>query len=209
MQRNNIFLVISAPSGTGKTTIINRILSEDDRLEFVISTTSRKSRKGEIESGCYHFIAEEEFRRRIENDEFIEWSLVHGSYYGITKEEFDRVRDIGRIPIFDIDVQGAKKLKVRLEGAVFIFVIPPSIEVLKERLFVRGTDSEEETRIRLNNVKNELKEFDNYDYIIINDSIDDAVEDLKAILRAELCKNKAKALRILEMLEVDCDSSSR
>lgn len=187
-QKNNLSIIVSAPSGAGKTTIISRLLSEDDKCEFVISMTTRKARSGELDGQSYYFTNVNDFQSKIENNEFIEWSLVHDNYYGVLKKEFDRIISIGKIPLFDVDVQGANKLKNIIKGAVYVFIVPPSIEVLKERLMNRGANTEEEIDLRIKNALNELKELKKYDYIIINNKIDEALLDFKAILRAELCK---------------------
>jgi guanylate kinase len=187
-QKNKLSVVVSAPSGAGKTTIINRLLSEDNKCEFVISTTTRQPRNGEINGQSYYFTSVENFKEKIQNNELIEWSLVHKNYYGITKKEFDRIISIGKIPLFDVDVQGAEKLKKILIGAVFIFIIPPSMEILSKRLRNRGTDTEEQINIRIQNALKELKKVKNYDYVIVNNELEESILDFKAILRAELCK---------------------
>lgn len=201
MRKNDIFIIVSAPSGCGKTTIIEKFLSRDHRFEFVVSTTSRKKRKGEIEGKNYNFISSNEFIDLINIDALVEWSIVHENYYGITKKEFDRIQSVGKIPIFDVDVQGALKLKDKLRNAVFIFIIPPSFEILRERLIKRKTDSKKSIDVRLQNAKKELKQANLFDYIIVNDFIENAVDDLCAIIRAELCKNKTAAHNLLNMLE--------
>ena len=190
MHKNDLILIVSAPSGAGKTTIINRLLSEDKRCEFVISTTTRKPRNDEIHGRSYYFTTVDEFKKQIKNGKFIEWAIVHQNYYGVTKKEFDRIQTLGKIPLFDVDVQGAKKLKNMFKEAIYIFIAPPTIEGLRERLKNRGTDSEEEINLRIQNAVNELKELKNYDYIIINNDIEESLLDIKAILRAELCKRK-------------------
>ncbi|MFH0974645.1 MAG: guanylate kinase [Spirochaetota bacterium] len=187
--KNNFSVVVSAPSGAGKTTIINKLLSEDPGYEFVISTTTRPPRKGEKDGINYYFTTIEDFRNKIKTNKFIEWSLVHQNYYGIAKKEFDRIIALGKIPLFDIDVQGALKLKKILKDAVYIFIIPPSIEILKTRLMKRNTDSKQQINIRIQNALKELKKIKHYDYIIVNENIKDSVLDFKAILRAEFCKN--------------------
>jgi guanylate kinase len=189
-QKNNLSIVVSAPSGAGKTTIINRLLSEDNKCEFVISTTTRLPRDGEVNGQSYYFTSIDDFKQKIQNDELIEWSLVHKNYYGITKKEFDRIISIGKIPLFDVDVQGAEKLQKILTGAVFIFIIPPSMDILSKRLRNRGTDTEEQINIRIKNALKELNKAKNYDYIIINNGLDESVSDFKAILRAELCRTR-------------------
>lgn len=194
-QKNNLSIIVSAPSGAGKTTIISRLLSEDDKCAFVISTTTRKARNGELDGQSYYFTTVNDFLLKIENNEFIEWSLVHDNYYGVLKKEFDRIISIGKIPLFDVDVQGANKLKNIIKGAVYVFIVPPSIEILKERLMNRGANTEEEIDLRIKNALNELKELKKYDYIIINNKIDEALLDFKAILRAESCKRNKSIIK--------------
>ncbi len=195
MQKNELAFVVSAPSGAGKTTIIKRLLSEDKRLGFVISTTTRKPRSDETDGLSYYFTTIDNFKRKIDANEFIEWSVVHQNYYGVTKKEFDRILSIGRIPLFDVDVQGAKILKSTLKGAIYIFIVPPSIEGLKQRLLNRGTDTKEVINLRIQNAIKELKEVNNYDYIIVNNEIEEALLDIKAILRVELLKKKVRTLK--------------
>ncbi len=201
MRKNDIFIIVSAPSGCGKTSIIKRLLTRDDRYEFVVSTTARQKRKGETGSVDYYFISEKEFKDLIKKNALIEWSIVHENYYGITKKEFDRINSAGRIPIFEVDIQGAVKLKEILKKAVFIFIVPPSFEVLRKRLVARKTDSKKSIEIRLQNARGEIKKVGLFDYIIVNDVIDRAVDDLNAIIRAELCRNKFTAHKLLDILE--------
>jgi len=185
---NDISIVVSAPSGTGKTTIIQEVIRDFGNLEFVISTTTRKRRSTETADKFYYFVEEGEFRKSIEAGDFIEWALVHENYYGITKKEIDRIRNTGKIPIFDVDVQGARTLRGRLSNAVFVYIVPPSLEVLHERLRGRGTDSEEQIGIRMKNAVDELRHYHYYDYIIINNSIPEACDCFRSILKAECCK---------------------
>ncbi|MBN2040975.1 MAG: guanylate kinase [Spirochaetes bacterium] len=194
MQKNDLVLVVSAPSGAGKTTIINKLLSEDDRFEFVISTTTRPPRNNEQEGSSYYFVSIEDFQHKIEKSDFFEWAEVHKNYYGVTKKEFDRILSLRKIPLFDVDVQGAKKLKEILGSGntVFVFISPPSIEGLRDRLKNRGTDSEEVINLRIQNAVNELNELNNFDYLIVNNDIDESLLDLKAIMRAEFCKIRSK-----------------
>lgn len=201
MQKNDIFIIVSAPSGGGKTTIIQRLISIDEKLEFVVSATTREKRDGEVEGRSYYFLSPGEFKHLIDNDSLIEWSLVHQNYYGISKKEFDRIRSLERIPIFDVDVQGAVKLKQILDNAVFIFIIPPSFRVLRERLEKRGTDSRKSIEIRLQNAKKELKKIGIFDYIVVNNDIDTAAADLHSIIRAESCRNKTTADKLMKILE--------
>jgi guanylate kinase len=192
----DISIVVSAPSGTGKTSIIQEVIRGSDFFEFVVSTTTRPRRRTEVADKNYYFIGIDEFRGMIDHDEFIEWALVHENYYGITKKEIDRIKGTGKIPIFDVDVQGARTLRGRVENALFIYIVPPSLEVLQQRLRGRGTDSEEQISIRMKNAVDELRQYHYYDYIIINNSIPDSCEYFKAILMAEYCKRERIEPRI-------------
>ncbi len=208
MKVNNLSVVISAPSGAGKTTLINRLLSADDRFVFSISTTTRPKRAGETDGGSYYFVAESEFQELIKRDAFIEWARVHGNYYGTTKKEIDRICRAGKIPIFDVDVQGARTLQGKLDNAVYLFIVPPSREVLESRLRNRKTDSEEQIQIRMRNALREMKEYDLYDYIIVNDDLDVALNQLGSIVTAELCRKDKVSNIITGILEEDSDHSA-
>jgi guanylate kinase len=185
---NKPSFVVSAPSGAGKTTLINMLLSVDDRFGFSISTTTRPVRPGEIEGKSYYFTDVAGFRAMIEEGAFVEWARVHGNYYGTAKKEIDRILNTGKIPIFDVDVQGARAMKNAVDGAAYIFIVPPSREVLELRLRNRKTDSEEQIQIRLRNAIRELKEYALYDYIVVNDDLDTALNQVRSIVTAELCK---------------------
>ncbi len=208
MKANNLSVVISAPSGAGKTTLINKLLSSDARFEFSVSTTTRSRREGEKAGKSYEFIDEARFHDLIGQEAFVEWAMVHGNYYGTTKKEIDRIRSAGKIPIFDVDVQGARTLKGRLDGAVYIFIVPPSREVLESRLRNRKTDSAEQIQIRLSNAIRELGEYAQYDYIIVNDDIDVALNEVRSIVTAELCKTDFVYHIITDMLEDSSDNSA-
>ncbi len=181
-------IVISAPSGAGKTTLISRLVDEMGDLEFSISTTTRDPRIGETEGISYYFITKQDFVKKIDEDAFIEWAVVHGNYYGTSKKEIDRITAGGHIPIFDVDVQGSRTLRKKLEDAVFILIVPPSIEELENRLRKRNTDSDSVIRLRLKNAIGELKNHDIFDYIVVNDDLERALSDLKSIITAEKCR---------------------
>jgi guanylate kinase len=208
LKANNLSVVISAPSGAGKTTLINRLLSADDRFEFSISTTTRPRREGEKAGRSYDFTDEAQFREMIGQDAFVEWAKVHGNYYGTSKKEIDRICCNGKIPIFDVDVQGARTLKCRLDSAVYIFIVPPSREVLESRLRNRKTDSEEQIQIRLRNAIKELGEYTQYDYIVVNDDLEVALNELRSIVTAELCKTDYVYHIITDILEESSDNSA-
>ena len=201
MKANNLSFVISAPSGAGKTTLINMLLAADDRLGFSVSTTTRPKRPAETDGSSYYFTDEAHFRVLIDQCAFIEWAKVHGNYYGTAKKEIDRIRNIGKIPIFDVDVQGARTLQTVLDGAAFIFIVPPSREVLELRLRHRKTDSEEQIQIRLRNAIRELHEFELYDYIVVNDDLDTALNQIRSIMTAEMCKKDRVSDIITGILE--------
>ncbi len=194
-------LVISAPSGAGKTTLISRLLKTDASFMFSVSTTTRHKRSYESEGADYNFVTKEFFLKMIEDGEFVEWAEVYGNYYGTTKKEVDRIKKSGKIPLFDVDIQGAKNLKSRLEGGVYVFIIPPSAEVLKERLVGRQTESKEQLNIRLKNAGNEIAEYGIFDYVIANNDIDEAFTKLVAIITAEKCRIRNIESMICDILE--------
>ena len=208
MQLNSLVIVISAPSGSGKTTLIKNLLQLDNRFLFAVSTTTREKRRDEIDGENYYFVTVPEFQRMIANNELIEWNKVHDNLYGITKKEIDRIKDVGKIPILDVDVQGAVVLKKLIDSAAFVFIVPPTRRDLEQRLRNRKTDSDEQISIRLANSIREIKEFRLYDYIIVNDDLDEAVRNLQAIVTAELCRKDRVAYVIDEILEEIDDNSA-
>jgi len=193
--------VISAPSGAGKTTLIKKLLKNRHEFDFSISTTTRKSRKNEQEDVDYYFVDENSFKESIDNNEFVEWAFVHGNYYGTYQKEIDRIRANGKIPLFDVDIQGAEQLRDRLVEATFIFIVPPSLAILETRLRNRKTESEEQIKLRLKNSKKELAKYNIFDYIIINDNLGEAFRNLLAIIDSECCKLSQMEEVIKKMLE--------
>lgn len=196
-----MIFVISAPSGAGKTTLINRLLKTESSFMFSISTTTRPVRQGEIDGVNYHFVPKEDFCRMIENDEFLEWAEVYGNYYGTTKKEVDRIRKSGKIPLFDVDIQGSRNLKNMIQDGVYVFIIPPSLEVLKERLTGRKTEDSEQLKLRMKNAYNEISEYTNFDYVIINCNLESAFNRLMSIVNAEKCRLKNIKSEIENILE--------
>lgn len=201
MKVNNLSIVVSAPSGTGKTTLIYRLLKKVPELSFVTSTTTREKRINEEEGKNYYYVSGAEFEEMLENNEFLEWAKVHGNNYGTTKKEVDRIKDAGQIPVFDVDVQGARNLKSIMGGAVFIFIIPPSMEALRTRLRDRGTDSAEQIETRLNNAIAELEEYTMYDYMVVNEQIDLALSDLYSIIRSQMLTRAAMEEKVKMIME--------
>lgn len=194
-------LIISAPSGAGKTTIIRRLMDENPLLAFSVSTTTRKMREGEIEGDSYYYTDHETFQRMVDAGEFVEWAKVHTNFYGTAKKEVDRIRAAGKIPVFDVDVQGARNLRDNIDDAVLIFILPPSIDSLVERLRHRNTESEEELAIRIDNAIRELREYRNYDYFVINDRLEEAIADTRSVIRAELLRRDRMIDKVGAILE--------
>lgn len=209
MSRNNFTIVITAPSGAGKTTIIHRALEEMEDIEFSVSATTRAARKGERDGIDYYFISQEEFCRQIGEDEFAEWAEVHGNLYGTQKKELDRIQNMGKIPLLDIDVQGCLSLKDKMgDSAVYIFILPPSMNVLEERLRKRGTDSCEQIELRLKTAVSEIAQYAISDYIIINEDLSEAVSAFGSIINAELHRTRRMATLANKISEVKNDNSA-
>jgi guanylate kinase len=179
-------IILSAPSGGGKTTIAHKLLERRDDLGYSVSCTTRKARPGEEHEQDYYFLSLEEFEARREAGEFAEWANVHGNLYGTLKSEIARVLGTGRHAVMDIDVQGARQLRLAFPHAVTIFILPPSGEVLLERLRGRKTESPEQLVARLNSALEELRAVEEYEYVVINDDLEEAVLAVGAILDAEV-----------------------
>ena len=177
-------IVISAPSGAGKTTIVRRILELVPALEFSVSACSRPKRNGEINGKDYYFLGTEEFREKIRKKEFLEWEQVYeGQYYGTLVVEVERIWKKGRHVIFDVDVKGGLSIKKRFpERTLAVFIRPPSFEILEERLRKRSTESPENLKKRLEKAKYELGFAGQFDRVVINDDLDDAIEEVHSII---------------------------
>ncbi|MCL4425963.1 MAG: guanylate kinase [Firmicutes bacterium] len=188
MGRRGLLVVISAPSGTGKGVLRRQLLREMPDLRFCVSVTSRPPRPGEQEGVDYYFVSPEEFQRRIQEEVFVEWAKVYGNYYGTPGLEIGEALERGEDVLLEKDVQGGRELRKKFPDGIFIFILPPRLESLEERLKGRGTESQGDLQRRLTAVKIELAELRNYDYLVINDEIDRAVQDLRAIIVAERCR---------------------
>jgi len=175
-------LVLSGPSGAGKSSLINKIFDDLGDCYFSISTTTRPIRVGEEEGVNYHFVSEEEFKKDIENDLFLEYAVVHGNYYGTSIKPVKEALSKGKLVLFDIDVQGNTAVNNRLgDITTSVFITPPTLSELKRRLENRSTDSEEVVERRVKMAKREIQRISEYDYLIVNDVLDDAAELLKLI----------------------------
>lgn len=184
-----MLIVLSGPSGAGKGTICKQLLKELD-IEYSISATTRNPRPGEKEGREYFFLTKEQFEKKIANDEFLEWAKVYDNYYGTPNDFVEKILKKGKHCILEIDPQGAKKVREKRPDAIYIFIVPPSMQELKERLTNRGTENDKEIAKRLSNVQEELTYVEIYDYIVINDEVEKAVGKVKAILEAEQARVK-------------------
>jgi len=183
MNKNKL-IIFSAPSGSGKTTIINQVLKEFPNLEFSVSACSRKPRKDEIHGKNYYFLSIEDFKEKIKNDEFVEWEEVYkDNFYGTLKSELKRIWDKGNHVVFDVDVVGGVNLKKKFpDNSLAIFIKAPSIEELEKRLRNRNTESEEQIKKRINKAEKELEYSKYFDKIIINDDLKTAINETKKII---------------------------
>ncbi len=177
--------IISAPSGSGKSTLVHHLMQSVPNLTFSISYTTRQPRGAEENGVDYVFISREEFLGRMDSGEFLEHAEVHGNFYGTHRSTFEQAVHQGRDLVLDIDVQGARQLKVAIPEAITIFVLPPSREVLEQRLRARSQDSEEVIQRRLKDATEEVRNYTQYDYVLINREIEEAAARLASVVRAE------------------------
>ncbi|MCL6471608.1 MAG: guanylate kinase [Firmicutes bacterium] len=181
--------VISGPSGAGKGTLTEILLKRVPFLTRSVSATTRRPRPGEKDGLDYYFMTEEEFKKHIEDGDFLEWAIVHSNYYGTLKSVVEKELSAGKSVVMVIDVQGAASVKRQMPEAVLIFIEPPSIEELARRLARRSTETEAELAERIKNAEQEMRLAKNYDYVVINDDMEKAAGELVEIVKAELTKN--------------------
>lgn len=199
--QRGIPIVISAPSGTGKSTIADRLIQDFPSVTHSISCTTRAPRPGEKEGEHYFFSTFDEFKRKIEAGEFLEWAIVHGHYYGTPLKALESQLDRGHDVILTIDPQGALSVKRIYPSGVFIFVVPPSWDVLMKRLYKRATDDQKSMDIRIANARKELAYLGHYEYLVVNDDLETAVRQVASIIAAEHMKTSRVDHRSLPILE--------
>lgn len=197
---NGFLLVISGPSGSGKGTISQALLKRNKDIIFSISATTRKKRVNESDGVNYFFISEENFEDMVENDEFLEYAHVHGNYYGTPRDFVINEIEKGEIVLLEIDVQGALQIKKNYKNVIFIFLLPPTMEELRNRIVKRGTETEDDINLRFKNAFKELDFVGEYDYFVVNDEVDQAVENIENIIKAERLRVKRHSNLIREIL---------
>ncbi|MDO8426361.1 MAG: guanylate kinase [Deltaproteobacteria bacterium] len=195
---SGIPFIVSAPSGAGKTTLCKKAVAFFSDLRQSISYTTRKPREGEINGVDYWFIDNAAFDSMVKKGEFLEHADIYGKRYGTSRKDLKKILEEGLSVILEIDVQGAESVRGKLKGAVYVFILPPSLEASEERLKERGKDSAEEIRKRLKTAAEEIKLAPKYDYIIINEDLDEAFEKLKSVIIAEKSKSKRMMGRVKE-----------
>ena len=187
-KKQGLLIVISAPSGAGKGTIINGMLEKNNNLWLSVSATSRPMRTNDVEGKTYYFYTKEEFIKKIKEDYFLEYAIYANNYYGTPKKYIQEHLDKGEDVILEIEIQGAMQIKKLIPEALFVFIMPPSLKELKQRLVGRGTDSKEKILERFKIAYREMNEVTKYNYVVINDEIEEATEKVLSIIKAEKCR---------------------
>jgi len=193
--------IISAPSGSGKSTLVNHLMGTVPNLMFSVSYTTRPRRGQEVEGQNYHFVSREAFEEMLSRDEFLESAQVFGNYYGTHRSILDSAQAVGKDLVLDIDVQGARQLKAKIPAAVTVFILAPSRVVLEQRLRLRSEDREEVIARRLKEAAEEIRRYEDYDYVLINRDLDEAQASLCAIVRAERARRTRIEDQIRPILE--------
>lgn len=204
MQKKNrgVLIVISGPSGAGKGTICKELLKNNDNLYLSVSATTRNPREGEIDGVNYYFLTRENFLKRVEENDFLEYAEVYGNCYGTPKSNVEKMLEEGKDVILEIDIQGALKVKENFSEGVFIFVLPPSMEELKQRIIKRGSETEESLMRRFKSAYKEINYVSKYNYAVVNDTLEVAVSKVEGIIAAEKCRvDRIKDNTILDSKE--------
>lgn len=200
-------LIVSSPSGAGKTTLCTRLREELPDLRFSVSHTTRRPRSGEVDGREYHFIDPPAFEQMVRAGDFAEWARVHGNLYGTSLQEIAAARAQARGVLFDIDYQGARQIKAALPAAVGVFILPPSLAELERRLRGRGTEDDATAARRLANARLEIEQYGIFDYVIMNDELSRAYDELRGVVLAERCRRERHA-RICERMLAEGKTST-
>ena len=201
MSKKGVLLVISGPSGAGKGTICKALLEKHKDIYLSVSATTREPREGEVHGVNYFFTTKEDFLKKVEEGDFLEHAEVYGNYYGTPKSSVQKMLDEGRDVILEIDIQGALKVKENWEEGIFLFILPPSMEELKQRIIKRGSETPESLMTRFKSAYKEINYISKYNYAVVNDEIDTAVAKLEAIIAAEKCRVDRMKNKILDSKE--------
>lgn len=202
LNQNGLLIVLSGPSGVGKGTVRKALFeSEGHNFTYSISMTTRQPRVGEVDGEDYYFVTREEFEKRIKEGKFLEYAEFVGNYYGTPMDKVEQNIADGKEVVLEIEVEGARQVKEKMPDAVFIFIAPPSFNALYERLKRRGTERQEVITERLAKARRELRLMNDYDYIVINDEVNNAADRIRAIIRAEHASTKRSAEGYIELLE--------
>lgn len=202
LNQRGLLVVISGPSGVGKGTVRKALFDIPNHdLVYSVSMTTRPPRDGEVDGVDYYFVSKEEFLKRIVEDKFLEWAEFVGNYYGTPKDKVEEQLELGKEVVLEIEVEGALKLRKKVKDAVFIFIVPPGRQALYDRLLKRGTEAKEIIEARVKKADNEFLLAHKYDYIVVNDEVNNAADRIMAIIRAEHAKTERTIHNYLKMLE--------
>lgn len=202
IEEKGILFILSGPSGVGKGTVRQELFRRTEKLKYSISVTTRQMRPGEKEGFDYFYRTKEEFKQLIENNALLEYAQYVENYYGTPRKYVEETLESGEDVFLEIEVQGAMQVKENFPEGVFIFLIPPSLEELKDRIINRGTESEDLVINRLNEARKEIEMMDAYDYIVVNDDVNNAVVTIQSIIKSEHCKRERIAKQYKKLLEV-------
>ncbi len=204
MPQQGLLIVVSGPSGTGKGTICRELLRSNPQLKYSISATTRQPRVGEVDGVNYLFVARDKFQNMIHNDDLLEWAEVYGNFYGTPRQYVHEQLKNGYDVVLEIDTQGAMKVKDKIPEGVYIYIIPPSLDELADRIHKRGTDSLETIKKRLNCAGSELTQAQNYHYIVVNDQVETAVQKIETIIAAEKHRADRNSDLISRLCQANC-----
>ena len=197
-----LLLIVSSPSGAGKTTLTTALRSRISGIRFSVSHTTRKPRANEVDGREYHFVDHAAFNGLIQNGTFLEWALVHGNLYGTSQSEIEHSAS-ARCLLFDVDHQGARQIKAARPDAIGVFILPPSMQVLEQRLRGRASEDEATVRMRFDNARREIEHYGQFDYVLENNDLEQATEQLAAVLLAEECRRSRASVKAERLLAQD------